>query len=97
MLITVLSSIVWLIRDSTELVRDYGPAPGSLIVNINSASITELETIPGIGSTRAAQIVAGRPYDSVDDLVNIVGIGDQSIDGLRPFVTVDQETSPFQR
>jgi DNA uptake protein ComE-like DNA-binding protein len=55
-----------------------------------------LETIAGIGPTRAAQIVAGRPYESVDDLVNIVGIEGESIDGLRPFVTVDQETSPFR-
>jgi len=94
--IGVLGAAVLLIRDTAELANDFGPAPGSLIVNINKATEAELQTIPGIGPTRAAQIVAGRPYESVDDLVEIVGIGKESIDGLRPFVTIEGETRKRQ-
>lgn len=90
--IAVVSSGVLLIRDTADLANDFGPAPGSLVVNVNTATATELQTIPGIGPTRAAQIIAGRPYESVDDLVEIVGIGDESVEGLRPFVTTEGET-----
>ena len=88
----VLSAAILFIRNATNLADDFGPAPGSLIVNINTATEAELRTIPGIGPTRAAQIVAGRPYDSVDDLAKISGIGENSIEGMRPFVTVDGDT-----
>jgi len=88
----LLSATILFIRHSANLADDFRPAPGSLIVNINTASEVELQTVPGIGATRAAQIVAGRPYESVDDLVTIVGIGEESIEGLRPFVTIAGET-----
>ena len=49
------------------------PAQGGL--DLNTASETELQAIKGIGPALAARIVAGRPYRSVDDLLNIPGIG----------------------
>ena len=52
----------------------------------------ELETVPNIGPARAAQIIAGRPYASVDDLARIVGIRDEPIEGLKPFVTTEGKT-----
>ena len=90
--LSLLSAVILLIRNSSDLGDNLGHAPGSLIVNINTATEKELQTIPGIGPARAAQIAAGRPYDSVDELVAIVGIGEESIDGVRPFVTVEGET-----
>lgn len=91
--IGVASAGVWLYRDTSALVGDLGPAEGSLVVNINTASQEELETIPGIGPTRAAQIIAGRPYGSVDELAKIAGISPAQVDNLRPFITTDGETS----
>lgn len=67
--------------------------PGKL--NINRASPTELENLPGIGPALAARIVAFReahgPFASVDDLVRVSGIGPKTIDRLRDLVTVDDE------
>ena len=57
-----------------------GPAEGSLRVNLNTATLTELESIPGIGPARARQIVARRPYKSVDELIEISGIGPKSLE-----------------
>ena len=37
-------------------------------VNINSASQSELEALPGIGPVTAAKIIASRPYQTIDDL-----------------------------
>lgn len=56
-------------------------------VNLNTASIDELTTLPGIGKTRAEAIIAGRPYRSVDDLEKVRGIGPSTIERLRPLVT----------
>jgi DNA uptake protein ComE-like DNA-binding protein len=39
-------------------------------MDINSASVADLDTLPGIGSAYAAKIVAGRPYKGKDDLLN---------------------------
>jgi competence protein ComEA len=56
-------------------------------VNINSADQATLESLPGIGPTVAKAIIAGRPYDSVDDLDRVRGLGKRRIDALRSRVT----------
>ena len=90
--IALASSAVWLARDTQSLVQGYGPTEGSLIVNINTCSRRELISVPGVGETRAAQIIAGRPYNSVDELDKVAGIGGKTLESLRPFVTVEGET-----
>lgn len=90
--IAVVSAATWFLQDVKYLAGEFGPAEGSLIVNINTATEAELRAVPGIGATRAAQIVASRPYESVDDLERIAGIGGKTLDSLRPFVTVEGDT-----
>lgn len=89
----VAGAALWLYRDTRTLVGDFGPDEGSLVVNINTASQEELETIPGIGPTRAAQLVAGRPYGSVDELAKIAGISPAQVATMRPFVPAGGDTS----
>jgi competence protein ComEA len=69
---------------------------GLLRVNLNTATLTELESIPGIGVVLAKQIVANRPYASVDDLLKIRGIGERSVQGLRTYVKVEGETEKLR-
>lgn len=69
---------------------------GTLRVNLNTATQAELESIPGIGAVLARQIIAQRPYASVDDLRKIRGIGEHSLSGLRPYVKVDGETEKLR-
>ena len=71
-----------------------GPAKDSLIVNINTASAKELESLPNIGSSRAEQIIAHRPYTSVDELSQVKGVTPRVIDQLCPFVKTDGATEP---
>jgi competence protein ComEA len=71
------------------VVPDFGPDKGSLVVNINTASQEELETVPGIGPTRAAQIIAGRPWAKVEDLERLNGIGPVQVRDMSPFLTTD--------
>ena len=63
-----------------------GANPGDLI-NLNSASAAQLETLPGIGASKAAAIIANRPYATVDDLDRVPGIGAKTLDQLRPYIT----------
>ena len=61
----------------------------SNLININLASPAQLETLPGIGASKAAAIVANRPYTTIDDLERVPGIGAKTVEQLRPLVTVN--------
>ena len=63
-----------------------GAGSGGLL-NLNTATAAELESLPGIGPSKAAAIIANRPFSSVDDLERVPGIGARTIDQLRPLVT----------
>jgi competence protein ComEA len=69
-----------------------GPAAAGALVNVNTASVDELETLPEIGEARAEAIVAYReangPFETVDELVNVDGISERIVELIRPFVTV---------
>ena len=69
---------------------------GSLRININTATIEELETLPGIGPARAKVIVANRPYQSVDDLAKLQGIGPKLVNDLGPFVKTEGDTEKLR-
>ena len=56
-------------------------------ININNASVEELDALPGIGLSRAQAIIANRPYATVDELDKVPGIGASMIERLRPLVT----------
>jgi competence protein ComEA len=57
-------------------------------VDVNTATIEELVKVPGIGDALAARIVEFRtkngPFERVDDLLKVRGIGEKSLEKLRP-------------
>jgi competence protein ComEA len=62
------------------------------MVNLNSATVPQLETLPGIGRSTAEKIVEYRQksggFKKVEDLMNVQGIGEKSFLKLKPLVTV---------
>jgi competence protein ComEA len=72
-----------------------GPAAsptGPAAVSINSADAPALELIPGIGPVRAQAIIEYRTqigsFDSIDQLLEVTGIGPATLESMRPYVTL---------
>ena len=61
-------------------------------VNLNTATVDELDAVKGIGPSKAKAIVDYRskngPFKSVDDLKGVKGFGDKSVDKIRGELTV---------
>lgn len=61
-------------------------------VNINTASVTELDTLPGVGPSTAQKIVDDRtangPFKRVEDLMRVSGIGEKKFESLKDYVSV---------
>jgi competence protein ComEA len=61
-------------------------------IDLNNASASDLESLPGIGPSKAAAIVQYRtdhgPFKSVDELDNVSGIGPSTMASIRDLVTV---------
>ncbi len=57
-------------------------------ININTASKSELETLPGIGSAYAQRIIENRPYSTVDELLQVPGIGPKTLEKIKEKVTI---------
>ena len=61
-------------------------------VDINTASAEELTTISGIGPELAERIIAARPFGSVENLVNVPGIGAVLLKRIKPELKVEEES-----
>jgi len=74
-------------------------APPQLVgaVNINTATPEQLELLPGIGEARAKAVVEMRKkrggFKSVDELMDVKGIGEAALERLRPFVRTEGNTT----
>ena len=76
--------------EEAELPPSQNPASG--LVNINTATLAELQTLPNIGPVIAQRIIDFREtqgnFATVDDLIRVSGIGDRTLEGLRSLVKV---------
>jgi competence ComEA-like helix-hairpin-helix protein len=65
------------------------PAPAGRL-NINSATVDQLEALPGVGPKLAARIIEYRQkagsFRSVQELMNVKGIGEKNFEKLQPFL-----------
>jgi len=66
-------------------------------VNVNTATVAELQLLPGIGEARAQAVVAERKrrggFKRLEDLLEVKGIGASSLEQLRPYVTLEGKTT----
>jgi competence protein ComEA len=71
---------------------DSTSAKPAAIVNLNTATSAELETLPGVGPKMAARIIEYRqkkgPFKKIEELMNVQGIGEKNFLKLKPQLTV---------
>jgi len=75
------------------------PAPAAAnLVNLNSATTTQLESLPGIGARTAQRIIEHRQktggFKKIEELMNVRGVGEKSFLKLKPLITVGPATQP---
>jgi competence protein ComEA len=67
--------------------------PGSELIDINAASIDELDQLPGIGPVTAQKIVTYReengPFATIEAIQDVPGIGPAKFEGMREMITVE--------
>jgi competence protein ComEA len=67
-------------------------APGKPLLNLNAATVDQLESLPGIGRKTAERILEYRTknggFKRIEDLMNVKGVGEKSFLKLKPLIVV---------
>lgn len=56
-------------------------------IDLNHADLKTLTSLPGVGEGMAGRIIAGRPYDELEQLLAIQGVGVRTLERIRPYTT----------
>lgn len=79
------------VQDRTDEIT----APTRVLVNVNTATAEELETLTGIGPSLAQAIIDYRAehgdFTAAEDLLNVKGIGEAKLEGFRAEITFTEE------
>lgn len=79
-------------ENGSNVIVEYNEKEENAMVNINSATQTELETLPGIGPSTALKIISYREkngrFKSIEDIKQVPGIGDVKFEGIKDMLEV---------
>jgi competence protein ComEA len=77
---------------AVALAQDKTPTPDKPAINLNTATLAQLEELPGIGRATAERILEYRQksggFKKIEELMNVRGIGEKSFLKLKPLIVV---------
>jgi len=80
-----------------EVAQFQTPATPTLPLDLNTSTVQQLKTLPGIGPKLAQRIIEFRdkngPFRIIEELQEVKGIGERRLEQLRPLITAKQGTS----
>jgi competence protein ComEA len=91
-----------LVVGSSAIAQEKSAAPTKAALNLNTATVDQLEDLPGIGRATAERILEYRQknggFKKIEELMNVKGIGEKSFLKLKPLIVVqtkpDKATGP---
>lgn len=63
--------------------------PDNSLINLNTATQSQLDSLPGVGPSTAKKIIDARPFTSISDLKNVSGIGESKYNELKNLVSIN--------
>lgn len=79
-------------EDDFPIITEVIDNPSPVIININSASLELLDTLPGIGPSTAQSIIDYRTdtgfFENIEDIMNVTGIGEATFNEIKELITV---------
>ena len=80
--------VVEAVQTSTDTSSPANIEGNSSIININSASEAQLDTLPRVGSVTAKKIISNRPYSSIEELVNKKVVSQKTFEGFKDRISI---------
>ncbi len=79
---------IYIPQKNENLINLSNSGNASTLINLNLASASELDKLSGVGPTTAQKIIAGRPYQSVDELLSKKIVGKSVFEKIKDQITI---------